>query len=44
VSDEVLYRVVDEAAALTGFCHPINGLDCGLGQHDVDPFAHGKKG
>lgn len=40
VGHEVLHRVVDEVAALAGSGHPINGLDGGLRQHNVDAFAH----
>jgi hypothetical protein len=39
----VLHRRVDEAAALAGLGQPVNGLDRGFRQDDVDAFAHGVK-
>jgi hypothetical protein len=32
---------VDEAATLARLGHPIDGLDRGFRQHDVDSLAHG---
>jgi hypothetical protein len=43
VGHEVLYGLVDEPAALAGLGHPVNGLDRGLRQDDVDAFAHGNE-
>lgn len=40
----VLHGRVDEAAALAGSGHPVNGLDSGFRQNDVNAFAHGKYG
>jgi hypothetical protein len=40
VRDKVLYRLIDEPAALTGPDNPVNALDRPLGQHDVNAFAH----
>jgi hypothetical protein len=37
----VLDGRVDESAALAGFSHPVDGLDGGFRQNDVDAFAHG---
>jgi hypothetical protein len=39
---KVPYRLIDEAAALARPCHPVNGLNRGFGQDDVEAFAHGK--
>jgi hypothetical protein len=33
--------LIDEAAALARPCHPVNGLDRGFRQDDVEAFAHG---
>ena len=41
---EMLHRLVDEPAALARLGHPVNGLDGGLRQNDVDAFAHGSEG
>ncbi len=40
----VLHGRVDEATALTGLSHPVDGLDGGFRQDDVDAFAHGSEG
>lgn len=39
----VLDSRVDEAAALAGLCHPVDGLNRGFWQNDVDAFAHGNE-
>jgi hypothetical protein len=40
----VLDGRVDEAAALAWLGHPVDGLDGGFRQNDVDAFAHGHQG
>jgi hypothetical protein len=36
----VLHRLVDEPAALAPPNHPVNGLDRGFRQNNIDAFAH----
>jgi hypothetical protein len=36
----VFDRLIDEAAALARSGHPVNGLDRGFRQNNVDAFAH----
>jgi hypothetical protein len=43
VRHEVLDGPVDESATLTGLGHPINRMDRGFRQDDVDAFAHGNE-
>ncbi len=43
VSHKVLHRMIDESAALAWFGHPVNGLDRGFRQNNVDAFAHGNQ-
>jgi hypothetical protein len=39
----VFDRLIDEAAALARSGHPVNGLDRGLRQNNIDAFAHGNE-
>jgi len=40
MSDEMLYRFINEAAALARFRDAVDGLDGGFRQNDIDSFAH----
>jgi hypothetical protein len=40
----VLDSRIDEAAALAGLSHPVDGLDRGFRQDDIYAFAHGNDG